>query len=449
MGGQHFLPLTQLERQEMLGAMGAKSVADLFQDIPGEILLQGPLALPPTLSETEVFQHLSSLAAKNKNTREYVSFLGAGVYDHFIPSVIRHIIGRTEFYTAYTPYQAEVSQGVLQSIFEYQTLICQLTGMEVTNASLYDGATALVEGAVMACGITRRSRVLLSRAVNPFYRQVLQSYFNGRSYKVEEIPLQSGKTDPDQLQHSLSEETAALIVQTPNFFGLLEDLQGVADLLHEQGGLLLVVADPLSLPIFKTPAEYDADIVVGEGQALGSPSSFGGPLLGFLATREKYLRKLPGRIVGETVDINGKRGFVLTLQTREQHIRRERATSNICTNQALNALAAAVYLVTLGPQGLREVAGLCLQKAAYAREKINSLAGYAEAFPGTYFKEFPVCIPGEAPALNKKLLQSRIIGGLDLSKFYPELQNTMLLCVTEKRTCAEIDLLVQELEAWR
>ena len=449
MGGQHFLPLTVVERQEMLGAMGAESVAELFQDIPGEILLSWPLALPPSLSESEVFQHFSSLAAKNQNTREYVSFLGAGVYDHFIPAVIRHVTGRTEFYTPYTPYQAEVSQGVLQSIFEYQTLICQLTGMEVTNASLYDGSTALMEGAVMACSITRRSKVLLSHAVNPFYRQVLQSYFSGRNYQLEEMPIQSGKTDLAQLKEFLSEETAVLVVQTPNFFGLLEDLQGVADLLHAQGGLLLVVTDPLSLPIFKTPAEFDADIVVGEGQSLGNTPSFGGPLLGFLATREKYLRRLPGRIVGETVDLNGNRGFVLTLQTREQHIRRERATSNICTNHALNALAAAVYLVTLGPQGLREVAELCLQKAAYAREKINSLAGYAQVFPGTYFKEFPVRIPGEAAALNKKLLKSNIMGGLDLSKYYPELQDTMLLCVTEQRTRGEIDLLVQELEAWQ
>ncbi len=449
MGGQHFLPLTEMERQEMLGAMDADSIADLFQDIPGEILLQGPLALPPPLSESEALRHLGSLAAKNLNSKEYVSFLGAGVYDHFIPAVVRHITGRTEFYTPYTPYQAEVSQGVLQSIFEYQTLICQLTGMAVTNASMYDGATALVEGAVMACNITRRSKVLISRAVNPFYRQVLHAYFSSRHYAVEEIPMQSGKTDLSQLKDLLNEEIGALIVQTPNFFGLLEDLQGVADLLHQQGGLLLMVTDPLSLAILKTPAEVDADIVVGEGQSLGSAPSFGGPLLGFLATREKYLRRLPGRIVGETVDLNGKRGFVLTLQTREQHIRREKATSNICTNQALNALAAAVYLVTLGPRGLREVAGLCLQKAAYARGKINSLSGYAEVFPGTYFKEFPVTIPGETANLNKKLLESNIIGGLDLSKYYPELQNTMLLCVTEKRTRGEIDLLVQELEAWQ
>ncbi len=449
MGGQHFLPLTEMERQEMLGAMGAASIADLFQDIPGEILLQGPLTLPPPLSETEALRHLSSLAAKNKNSKEYVSFLGAGVYDHFIPAVVRHITGRTEFYTPYTPYQAEVSQGVLQSIFEYQTLICQLTGMEVTNASLYDGATALVEGAVMACSITRRSKVLISRAVNPLYRQVLHAYFSSRDYTVEEIPIQSGTTDLTQLKNLVSEETAALIVQTPNFFGLLEELPGAADLLHEQGGLLLMVTDPLSLAICKTPAEIDADIVVGEGQSLGSAPSFGGPLLGFLATRGKYLRRLPGRIVGETVDKNGKRGFVLTLQTREQHIRREKATSNICTNQALNALTAAVYLVTLGPRGLREVAEHCLQKAAYAREKINSLSGYKTPFPGTYFKEFPVTIPGEAATLNKKLLKSNIIGGLDLSIYYPELQNTVLLCVTEKRTRGEIDLLVQELEAWQ
>lgn len=449
MGGQHFLPLTDIQRQEMLGAIGVGSVGDLFQDIPGEILLKEPLSLPPSLSEAEVLAQLNTMAAKNKHSKEFISFLGAGVYDHFIPAVVSHITGRTEFYTSYTPYQAEVSQGVLQSIFEYQTLICQLTGMEVTNASMYDGSTALVEGAVMACNITRRSRVLISSTVNPIYRQVLHTYFSSRNYKVEELPMEAGKTDLSKLKENIGEETGALIVQTPNFFGLLENLQGVAELLHQQGGLLLMLTDPLSLPVIKTPAEIDADIVVGEGQSLGSPPSFGGPLLGFLATREKYLRRLPGRVVGETTDKNGKRGFVLTLQTREQHIRREKATSNICTNQALNALAAAVYLVTLGPRGLRDVAEQCLQKAAYAREKISKLSGHQIAFPGTYFKEFPVILPAETTVLNKKLLNKKIIGGLDLSKYYPELHNTMLLCVTEKRTRGEIDLLVQEMEAWQ
>lgn len=449
MGGQHYLPLTEEHRQEMLRDIGVKSVEELFSDIPAEVRLKGTLNLPPPLSETEALRHLGSLADKNKNMREYACFLGAGIYDHFIPAIVKHITARSEFYTSYTPYQAEASQGMLQSIFEYQTLICELTGMEVTNASLYDGATALFEGAAMACAATRRPRVLLSRSVNPFYRRVLQSYFTSRNLSWAEVPIKEGKTDLEQAAAILGQEDAALIVQTPNFFGLLEDLQGVADFLHLKGALLLVVVDPLSLPVMKAPSEYGADIVVGEGQSLGNPPSFGGPLLGFLAAREKFTRRMPGRIVGQTTDAHGKRGFVLTLQTREQHIRRERATSNICSNEALNALAAAVYMAALGPVGLREVATLCLQKAAYAREKISSLPGFELVFPGYYFKEFAIRLPGEPAELNRKLLARKILGGLDLSPYFPELNNCMLFCVTENRTRAEIDSLVQELEVWK
>ncbi len=449
-GGRHFLPLTDAERREMLAAIGAASMEQLFDELPAEVRLkENGLKLPPPLSEMELRAHLGALAAKNMNLQDHPCFLGAGVYDHFIPAVVQHVVGRSEFYTAYTPYQAEISQGLLQSIFEYQTLICRLTGMEAANASLYDGATALAEAALAACSMTRRRKVLVSRSVNPHYRRVLQSYLEGRDCLLLEIPLADGATDFSRLEAMLDGETAALLLQQPNFFGLLEEeLEGAAAMAHRHGALLVLSVDPLSLALFRAPAEYGADIATGEGQGLGSPPSFGGPLLGFFAARRELLRRLPGRIVGETVDGEGRRGFVLTLQTREQHIRRERATSNICSNQALNALAAAAYLAAMGPEGLREVAELCLQKAAYAREKIASLEGYAPAFPGVHFKEFAVKLPGSGSRLNRHLLEHGIIGGLDLETYYPELGPTMLFCVTETKTREQIDALARALEGW-
>ena len=447
-GGRHYLPLTDAERQEMLAAVGASSAEELYDNLPPAVRLRGDLHLPPPLSEMEALVHLGELAAKNNHLREYSSFLGAGVYDHFIPSVVQHITGRSEFYTAYTPYQAEMSQGVLQSIFEYQSLICRLTGMEAANASLYDGATALAEAAVAACAATRRRRVLVSRSVNPHYRRVLQSYLEVRDLQLVELPLLKGATDYSQLGSMLNDDTAALLLQQPNFFGILEEMDDAAALAHNHGALLVLSADPISLALCRTPAEYDADIVTGEGQGLGNSPSFGGPLLGFFAARKKFIRRIPGRIVGETVDVDGRRGFVLTLQTREQHIRRERAISNICSNQALNALAAAVYLAAMGPEGLREVAGLCLQKAAYAREKITALQGFAPAFDGVHFKEFAVKLPGNGESLNRYLLAHQIIGGLNLEPFYPELGPAMLFCVTETKTREQIDALVGALEGW-
>ena len=448
-GGRHYLPLTDAERREMLAAIDASSVEQLFDELPPAIRLKKDgLKLPPPLSEMEVLSHLGSLAAKNRHLREYPCYLGAGVYDHFIPSVVQHITGRSEFYTAYTPYQAEISQGVLQSIFEYQTMICRLTGMEASNASLYDGATALAEAAVASCGATRRDRVLVSRAVNPYYRQVLQSYMEARNFGVEEIPLAEGKTDHAKLETMLNQNTAALLLQQPNIFGLLEDMDGVAEVVHRYGALLVISADPISLALCRAPAEYGADIVTGEGQNLGNPPSFGGPLLGFFAARKKLLRRIPGRIAGETKDREGRRGFVLTLQTREQHIRRERATSNICSNQALNALAAAVYLAALGPAGLREVAGHCLQKSVYARKNITAIKGFEQAFTGVHFKEFAVKLPGSAKDLNRYLLEHKIIGGVDLEPHYPELGPAMLFCVTETKTREQLDGLVEALEGW-
>ena len=448
-GGRHYLPLTEAERREMLAAIGAASAEQLFDELPEEVRLKkGDLNLPPSLSEMEATAHLGALAAKNINMRDYPCFLGAGVYDHFIPAVVQHVTGRSEFYTAYTPYQAEISQGLLQSIFEYQTLICRLTGMEAANASLYDGATALAEAAVAACAVTRRGKVLVSRSVNPHYRRVLQSYLEVRDLQLLEIPLIEGATDFSRLEEMLDGDTAALLLQQPNFFGLLEEMEGAAGIAHRHGALLVLSVDPISLALFRAPAEYDADIVTGEGQGLGNPPSFGGPLLGFFAARQKLLRRIPGRIVGETVDRDGRRGFVLTLQTREQHIRRERAISNICSNQALNALAAAAYLAAMGPAGLRELAELCLQKAAYAREKITALEGFAQAFPGVHFKEFAVKLPGDGGRLNRHLLEHKIIGGLDLEPYYPELGPAMLFCVTETKTREQIDALVGALEGW-
>ncbi len=449
MGGKHYLPLTDEDRREMLAAIGVKSVDDLFNDIPAEVRLQREMDLPPALAESEAISHLNSLASKNKHFYNCVSFMGAGVYDHYIPSIVKHVTGRSEFYTSYTPYQPEISQGVLQAIFEYQTVICQLTGMDVSNASMYDGGTAVAEGAIMGCGATRRAKALVSRTVSPFYREVLRNYFNSRGLELEEIPLKNGHTDLAGLEKMLDDDVASVILQQPNFFGLVEEMNGVADMVYNHKAVLVVSADPLSLPLLQSPAEYGADIVVGEGQGLGVPASFGGPLLGIMAARSKFVRQLPGRIAGETVDSEGNRGFVLTLQTREQHIRREKAASNICSNEALVALGAAVYLAALGPQGMREVAEQCLQKAAYTQEKITALKGYEAVFPGTSFKEFAVKVPGDPAELNRKLLEKNILGGVDLAPFYPEMKNTMLFAVTEKRTREEIDTLVRELEGWK
>ncbi len=449
MGGKHYLPLTDDDRREMIAAIGLNDLEDLFRDIPASIRLQRELDLPPALAELEALSHLNALAAKNKHFQNCTSFMGAGIYDHFIPSIIKHITGRSEFYTSYTPYQPEISQGVLQAIFEYQTMICQLTGMDVANASMYDGGTAVAEGAVMGCGATRRSKVLVSRSVSPFYRAVLQNYFQSRGLELEEIPLHEGCTDRTSLEKMIDKDVATVVLQQPNFFGLIENMDGIADLVHEHKAAFLVSADPIALALLKAPAEYGADIVVGEGQGLGVPASFGGPVLGIMAARDKFVRQMPGRIAGETVDSEGNRGFVLTLQTREQHIRREKAASNICSNEALVALAASVYLAAMGPQGMREVAEQCLQKANYTREKISALDGYSVTFPGSSFKEFAITVPGKPDELNRHLLDSNILGGIDLSPFYPELKNAILIAVTEKRTREEIDILVREMEVWK
>lgn len=442
----NFLPHTDEDRKEMLKVIGAGSVEELFTDIPSQVRLNRPLDIPASLSEFELRKHINALSAKNSHNNDFASFLGAGSYDHFIPSVVDHMLLRSEFYTAYTPYQPEISQGTLTAIFEYQTLICELTGMEVSNASMYDGASAMAEAAMMACDHIRRKKLVVSSTVHPEYREVLKTYAGGQSIEIIEAPYIKGTTDLEELTNLVDENTAGIMIQQPNFFGALEKVQEAAELVHAKGGLFITVVDPISLAILKSPGSYGADIVVGEGQSLGNPVNYGGPQLGFMATSGKLVRKMPGRIVGQTVDSRGQRAFVLTLQAREQHIRREKATSNICSNEALCALAATIYLSMLGKQGLKEVAVQCVQKAHYLKTQLES-AGFVPAFDAPFFKEFVVKTEKPVDEINQVLLGDKIIGGLDLGKFYPELKNHLLLCTTEKRTKEEIDRLVQNMSA--
>ncbi len=442
-----YIPNTPEDEKRMLEFIGLESAEDLFKDIPENLQLKRDLDLKASMSELEVTDYMKNLASKNKSTSDLTCFLGAGAYDHYIPSIVGHVIGRSEFYTSYTPYQAEISQGTLQYIFEFQTLICQLTGMEVANASLYDGGTAIAEAAFMAAAVARRKKIVISKTVNPQHREVLRTYAHLQNLEIVEVEIDNGATDLEDLKSKVDKETAAVIVQSPNFFGVLEDLDEVEAIAHSEKKTLFVASvDPISMGILKTPGEIGADIVVGEGQALGIPLAFGGPYLGFMATTKKNMRKLPGRIVGQTIDANGDRAFVLTLQAREQHIRREGATSNICSNQGLNTLAATVYLSTLGTQGLREVAEQSTQKAHYAYNKLIE-AGYKPLFEGRpFFKEFALVGPKDACEINKELMEEGILGGYNLHKDYPQYENSVLYAVTEKRTKEEIDRLSSVLE---
>jgi len=437
-----YLPHTEGDREDMLAGIGVDSVKDLFTDIPAALKLNRPLNLPPAMAESDLARHMQVLADRNVSLKDHACFLGAGVYDHYRPSVIEHVIRRSEFYTAYTQYQPEISQGYLQALWEYQSMICMITGMAVANASMYDGGTALAEAAMMACAATGRGSVVVAQTVHPHYRTVLGTYAVDKDIQVVEGGYADGVTDLNKLGKLVDAATAAVIIQSPNFFGCLEDLKALADLAHSQGALLIVAADPVSLGILEAPGALGADIVVGEGQGMGLAPSFGGPYLGFFAATEKLMRKMPGRIVGQTTDFEGTRGFVLTLQAREQHIRREKATSNICSNEALCALAAAVYLASLGKEGFRQVAELSLQKAHYAYQKLTKSGGCTPVFGTPFFKEFVVRCSRPVAEINAKLLKENIIGGLDLGRYYPELQNCMLLCVTENRSKAEIDRLV-------
>jgi glycine dehydrogenase subunit 1 len=449
-----YIPHSEKEREAMLAAIGVKSIEDLFVDIPAKYRFPS-LDLPPALTEMEASAELGALADANASTRELISFLGAGVYNHYIPSVVDHILRRGEFYTAYTPYQPEISQGTLQAIFEYQSLITALTGMELSNASHYDGATASAEAVNLAWAQFRgkRTKVLVSPTVHPQYRATIRTYIQGMGVELagdaidaHDLDQAVRESDPLGLIPQIDENTALVVVQYPDFFGRIFDYTRLVEAAHAHGTLVCVVANPTALGLLKTPGAMGADIVVGEGQPLGIPLSFGGPYLGFFATRKQYVHKMAGRLVGETVDNRGQRAYVLTLTAREQHIKRERATSNICSNQGLLALAAAVYLSTLGRCGLRQVAELCYHKAHYAAQQLARLPGFSLCFEGPYFHEFALRCPKPVAELNAALLEQNILGGYDLGQDYPALQDHMLIAVTEMNTKEEIDILVEALK---
>lgn len=424
-----YLPNSDADRRAMLAATGTARVEDLFAQIPEALRLKRRLALPGPLSEAEILEYFSGAA--HASSREYASFLGAGAYSHYRPVVIDALLSRGEFLTAYTPYQAEISQGILQALFEFQTLIAQLTGMEVANSSLYDGSTATNEAVLMAMRLTRRERAILARTVHPHYREVVRTYTQNLGVNLAEAPyVASGQADLEWLEREVNSRTAAVVIQSPNFLGVAENTGAIARIAHRAGALLIVVvAEPLSLAIMKPPEE--ADIVCGEAQSFGVPVAFGGPYAGFMATREKFVRQMPGRLVGQTTDSEGRRGFVLTLVTREQFIRREKATSNICTSQSLCALAATIYLCLLGKDGLRKLAEHNLAKAHYAAERLRAAAGTPLPFSAPFFNEFVVRTPGPAATLLEALREEKIVGGLDLAPYYPELDNHLAVCVTE------------------
>ncbi len=442
-----FLLNTSDDQRAMLEAIGVESIEALFEMIPRDLQLDRPLAIPPALSELELTSHLAALAAKNVPVGQKICFLGGGAYDHFIPAVVDFVASRSEFYTSYTPYQAEASQGNLQAFFEYQTLIAQLTGMEVANASLYDAATAATEGVLMSMSATGRPRhVVVAASVHPEYRQTLAAYLQNLDVELTTVGTPDGVIAPEELAAVLRDETACVLVQHPNFFGCLEDVHKLAEIAHDRGAMFVVAVDPISLGLLQRPGDYDADIVVAEGQSLGTPLQYGGPYLGIMACRERLVRRLPGRIAGQTVDRRGKRCWVLTLQTREQHIRREKATSNICTNQGLLALRAAVYLAQVGPHGLREVAELCLRKAHYAQAQITAGDRLSSAFAAGVFKEFVVRDrDGQVEQLLADAADAGFFAGVPLAQWYPELSDCFLVAVTEKRTRAEIDALAAQL----
>ena len=432
----HYIPSTIDEQAEMLSALGINTIDELFADIPKEF--RNPtLDLPTPLSEMEIQQELGQMAAKNRPMGSGPSFLGAGSYNHFIPAIVKSLITRGEFITAYTPYQAEASQGTLQVIYEFQTLICNLYGMQVANAGMYDGATSLAEATLMACRVTKRERVALANSISPAYIDVIRTYCQSQDIEVEIVD----PSNPD-----LAEETACLVLQYPNYYGYIENLRTLVDTTHAQGALAVVSCDPTAMGMLQTPGHYGADIVTGDGQSLGIPASYGGPYVGLFATKQEYIRQMPSRLSGRTLDKNGKTGYVLTLQTREQHIRRERATSNICTNEALYALASTIYMAAMGKQGLRQIAELCYHKSHYAANQINALPGYSLPISDPFFQEFVVQCPDSPSKINKKLMELNILGGLDVNEKIP---NGMLLCVTEMNSKEDIDALVAALAEFK
>jgi glycine dehydrogenase subunit 1 len=432
-----YCPHTNEDIKQMQAAIGVAGIEELFADIPEKFRIKQIPDIPDALSELETMSVMNDLASKNKLPR--FTLTGAGAYHHFIPAVVGHIVGRAEFYTAYTPYQAEISQGILQAIYEYQTMIAHLTGTEIANASMYDGASAMAEAAVLCAKMSGRNKIIIARSVHPEYRQVVKTYSWANGYEVLEISYSpSGQVDLNALQAQLDDQVAAVLVQSPNFFGVIEDIAPVADYAHKKGALLVAgFTDGTSLGILKPAGEAGADFVVGEGQSFGNPLNYGGPYLGVFAAKEKFMRRIPGRLVGATVDKNGKRGFVLTLQTREQHIRREKATSNICSNEALCALAAGVYLAALG-KNLKKLAQLNIYKTQYLKNKLLGLEGWEEVFPAPVYNEFILRCP-DAKKVNKKLKKEGIIGGYELKKDYPELKDILLFCATEMISKENID----------
>lgn len=427
-----YTPNTKNDRLGMLKAIGVNTVDDLFEDIP-DSYLNPKLNIPDAISEMELVKEMENLANLNAVPGEYASFIGSGVYRHFIPSIVNRLALRSEFMTCYTPYQPEVSQGTLQAHFEFQSMICQLTGMDVANAGMYDASTALSEAVLMACRVTKRSSVNVMSSLSPKYQEVLKTFLDAPGIKIKSVKEEDINTD---------ENDACLIVQQPNYLGYFENLSKLSEQIHNVGGLLIVVTDPISLGMYKPPADYGADIVVAEGQSLGISPSFGGPYVGLFACKQQYIRQMPGRIVGRTKDTNGQTGYVLTLQTREQHIRRDRATSNICTSVGLIALMATIYMISQGKQGLKHIANLCYQKAHYTASKLNEIDGYTVFTNKPFFREFVVSCPLPPNEINKRLLENKIIGGIDVSNY---IKHGMLICVTETNSRDEIDLLIKSL----
>jgi len=442
-----YISLSDKDKKEMLAKIGISSLDELFESIPEDSKLNRDLELPPALSEPELEDTFKEISSKNKHS-DFLSFLGAGAYRHFIPAIVDYLSARGEFISPYTPYQAEVNQGTLQVIFEFQTLICQLTGMDISNASLYEGASGAAEAVLMADRLKRKSKVLVARTLHPEYRNVIDTYTKNLGITVEEVGYeQTGEVDIQDLQSKLDEKTSAVLIQSPNFVGVIEDVQKISDLAHDRQALsIVVVTEAISMGLLEAAGHLGADIVTGEGQSFGIPLSFGGPYLGFMACRKEFLRQFPGRIAGETTDVDGKKGFVLTLSTREQHIRRERATSNICTNQAWCALRAAIFLDTLGKSGLKEMAHQNAQKAHYAAERLGQIKGIEQKFSGPFFNEFVIELPTEWSSVHQALKKKGIIPGLGLEEFFPELRNCALLCITEMHKKEDIDRLVTALE---
>ena len=442
----HYIPATHEDEQKMLKACNVSSIDDLFSDIPDDLKLNRDLNLDESKSELEVSEIITKMA--DKNIDDLTCFLGAGAYDHYIPSLIKSITSRSEFYTAYTPYQAEISQGTLQSIFEFQSMIAEITKMDIANASMYDGATAAIEACIMAVGKTRRNKIVVPKTVHPETRQILKTYLQFKDVEVVEVDYdrEYGTTDLNKLKEVVGEETACILVQNPNFFGVIEDVDEIGSIARDNKAMYVMSVNPITLSILKSPGEVGADIAVGDAQPLGNSLNFGGPYVGFLAIKSGLIRKMPGRVVGQTVDADGKRCYALTLQTREQHVRREKATSNICSNQGLNALIASIYLATMGKKGYQEVAMQNIQKSHYAYKKFDESKNFEPVFKGKFFNEFVVKSPMPVDELNEKLLENKILGGYDLGKDYEELKGCVLMCVTEKRTAKEIDNLVNLME---